>query len=169
MGLFSKLNKNKLNPINVEDNEIVAIADGYQIDVTTVSDSMFAQKVMGDSIAFRYERSKVIICSPANGVLSVLFPTGHAFGILMKNGVEILIHIGINTVNSNGVGFKKLNFKKDNYVKAGDPIVEVDLEKLSSMYDLTTMLIITNNNNQNIEFIDAAVVKRGQKIVRYNL
>ena len=132
MGLFDAFKKKEvvLEPVNAADEDIVALADGQMIDVTTVSDPMFAEKMMGDSIAFSYEGDKVTICSPANGTLSAIFPTGHAFGVTMKNGVELLVHIGIDTVNSKGDGFKVLGKKQDQAVKAGDPIVEVDLKKL---------------------------------------
>ena len=155
MGLFDKFRrKEELLPEAFEktDNEIVAIAEGELIDVTTVSDPVFAQKMMGDSIAFRYDADKVILCSPANGTLSVMFPTGHAFGITMNNGAELLVHCGINTVEANGNGFRILKKKQGDTVKAGDPIVEADLKKLSATYDMSTMLIITNANNQIIKF-----------------
>ncbi|NCB32634.1 MAG: PTS glucose transporter subunit IIA, partial [Erysipelotrichia bacterium] len=91
MGLFSGLfgnNEPKLPPLDADDSSIVAPADGELIDVTKVSDPVFAEKMMGDSIAFAYDTDKTVICAPANGTLTVLFPTGHAFGITMKNGIE---------------------------------------------------------------------------------
>lgn len=168
MGLFDKFRrKEELLPEAFEktDNEIVAIAEGELIDVTTVSDPVFAHKMMGDSIAFRYDADKVILCSPANGTLSVMFPTGHAFGITMNNGAELLVHCGINTVEANGNGFRILKKKQGDTVKAGDPIVEADLKKLSATYDMSTMLIITNANNQIIKFRSPCHVKRGDSVI----
>lgn len=170
MGLFDKLfNSEKevaLEEINCSDDDIVAIADGELIDIHTVSDPVFNQEMMGKSIAFKYDADKVILCSPVNGTLSVLFPTGHAYGLLANNGVEVLIHIGIDTVNSNGEGFKVLNKKQGDTLKAGDPIVEVDINKLSKDYDMSTMLIITNPNGKDINFIDLSEVKRGQSLLK---
>lgn len=163
--LFGKKKEEiKLPEINAADTDIVAIADGEMIDVTTVSDPVFAQKLMGESTAFRYEEDKVTLCAPANGTLSVMFPTGHAFGVTRKDGVELLVHCGINTVEANGNGFKLLGKKQGDVVKAGDPIVEVDLKKLRAAYDMSTMLIITNPNGKQFTFMAPQHVTRGQKV-----
>ena len=169
MGLFDKLfgkeEEIKLEALNVADEDIVAMADGELIDVTTVPDEMFAQKIMGDSVAFTYNKDKVVICSPANGTLGALFPTGHAFGVMMNNGVELLVHIGIDTVNANGDGFKVLNKKQGDVVKAGDSIVEVDVKKLSANYNMSTMLIITNPNDLSYTFKAPCLVSRGDSVL----
>lgn len=169
MGLFDKLFKKEeevLPELNVDDSAIVAIADGELIDVKSVPDPVFAEEMMGKSTAFKYNKDKVTLCSPANGTLGVLFPTGHAFGIVTNEGVEILIHCGVDTVNANGDGFKLLKKKQGDTVKAGDPIVEVDIKKLSANYDMSTMLIITNPNEKEFEFIEPQAVKRGQSVVK---
>ena len=114
----------------------------------TVSDPVFAEKMVGKSTAFKFNKDKVVLCSPANVTLSVLFPTGHAFGITTNEGVEILIRCGIDTVNANGDGFRILNKKQGDTVKTGDPVVEVNIKKLSAAYDMSTMLIITNPNGK---------------------
>ena len=152
MGLFDKLFNKKEELLVVDNQEIVAIADGEMFDISTVSDELFASKAMGDGVAFKFTQDKVTLCSPANGELTVLFPTGHAFGCLTNDGVEILVHCGINTVEANGEGFKILKKKQGDSVKAGEAIVEVDLEKLSKTYDMSTMLIITNPNGKTIKF-----------------
>ncbi len=170
MGLFDRL-FNKEEEINlpalenVSDDDIVAIADGELIDIKKVSDPVFAEEMMGKSLAFRYE-GKTILCSPANGTLGVLFPTGHAYGIVMNNGVELLVHCGVDTVNAKGDGFRLLSKKQGDPVKAGDPIVEVDVNKLSKTYDMSTMLIITNANGKEFDFIDPQYVTRGQSVIR---
>ena len=169
MGLFDKLFKKEeevLPELNVDDSAIVAIADGELIDIKSVPDPVFAEEMMGKSTAFKYNKDKVTLCSPANGTLGVLFPTGHAFGIVTNEGVEILIHCGVDTVNANGDGFKLLKKKQGDTVKAGDPIVEVDIKKLSVNYDMSTMLIITNPNEKEYEFIEPQAVKRGQSVVK---
>ncbi|MBR3350697.1 MAG: PTS glucose transporter subunit IIA [Erysipelotrichaceae bacterium] len=169
MGLFDKLFKKEeevLPELNVDDSAIVAIADGELIDIKSVPDPVFAEEMMGKSTAFKYNKDKVTLCSPANGTLGVLFPTGHAFGIVTNEGVEILIHCGVDTVNANGDGFKLLKKKQGDTVKAGDPIVEVDIKKLSANYDMSTMLIITNPNEKEFEFIEPQAVKRGQSVVK---
>lgn len=168
MGLFDAFKKKEtvLAPIDVSDDMIIAPADGQLIDVTTVSDPMFAEKMMGESVAFRYDADKVTICAPANGTLSAVFPTGHAFGVTMKDGTELLIHIGIDTVNAKGEGFRLLGKKQDAAVKAGEPIVEVDIRKLSKKYEMPVMLIVTNSDEHAVSFIAPCAVTRGQKINR---
>lgn len=171
MGLFDKLFKKEEEVVlpaleNVVDEDIVAIADGELIDVSTVSDPVFAEQMMGKSTAFKFDKDKVVLCSPANGTLAVLFPTGHAYGIAMNNGVELLVHCGVDTVNAKGDGFKLLGKKQGDAIKAGDPIVEVDIKKLSKTYDMSTMLIITNANDKELDFVDPQTVTRGQKVIK---
>ena len=171
MGLFDKLFKKEEEVVlpaleNVADEDIVAIADGELIDVSTVSDPVFAEQMMGKSTAFKFDKDTVVLCSPANGTLAVLFPTGHAYGIAMNNGVELLVHCGVDTVNAKGDGFKLLGKKQGDAIKAGDPIVEVDIKKLSKTYDMSTMLIITNANDKELDFVDPQTVTRGQKVIK---
>ena len=170
MGLFDFLKKKEpevvLEPFDVDDDSIVALADGELVDVATVPDPVFAEKMMGETVAFRFEGDKVILCAPANGTLTVLFPTGHAFGVTTNNGVELLVHCGVDTVNANGDGFRLMKKKQGDVVKAGDPIVEADLKKLSANYDMSTMLILTNANGREISFIEPQPVKRGDSVIK---
>ena len=166
MGLFDVFKKKEeaFEELNAADTDIVAPADGRLIDVSTVSDAMFAQKMLGESVAFTYEGDKVTVCSPANGTLSDLFPTGHAFGMTMKDGTELLVHIGIDTVNAKGDGFRLMKKKQGDPVKAGDPIVEADLRKLSKKYEMPVMLIVTNSTEHPVSFAEPCDVTRGEKI-----
>lgn len=157
--------KEKFEVFDINDTQIVAMQDGYAIDITAVKDSVFSKKLMGDGIAFQYEKKKITLCSPCNGKLTVMFPTGHAFGITMNNGVELLIHIGIDTVKSQGKGFKILK-KQGETLQAGEPVVVVDVKELSKSYDMTTMLIITNSEGNEFCFIDEQSVVRGQDILK---
>ena len=150
-----------LPALDASDNEIVSIGDGKLIPIESVSDAMFAEKMLGDSVAFKFTGDCVVLSSPVNGTLSVLFPTGHAFGIVNSDGVEVLIHVGVDTVNAKGDGFKILAKKQGEEVKAGDPIIAVDFDKLAKTYDMSTMLIITNPNDKEIEFVREGDVKRG--------
>lgn len=167
MGLFDKLFKKaepELPAVDVADNAVVAIADGKMIDITTVSDAMFAEKMMGDGVAFTYDQDSVTFCAPANGTLSVVFPTGHAFGITMNNGVELLVHIGIDTVSANGEGFKLLGKKQGSPIKAGEAIVKADMKALKAKFDMPVMLIVTNTNGNEITMPQPKDVTRGETI-----
>ncbi len=164
--LFGNSEEKTLTPLNVADNDIVAMAYGEIIDVKSLPDPMFAEEMLGKSIAFRYDADSVIICSPANGELKALFPTGHAFGVETAEGIELLVHIGIDTVNAKGDGFKILSKRQGDKVKAGDPIVKVDLKKMSAKYNMSTILIVTNSNGREIDFIEPQTVKRGTSLLK---
>lgn len=157
MGLFGGLFKKK--------DEIVAIADGKVVETSSVSDPVFAQEMMGKTLVFSYDTDKVVLHAPANGTLTVLFPTGHAFGITTDGGVELLVHCGVDTVNADG-GFKVLDKKQGDRVNTGDPIVEVDLKKLKETYDMSTMLVITNSNGKTFEFVSPCDIKLGESVIK---
>lgn len=150
---------------NASDGLLKAPADAEMLDISTVNDPVFAGKMMGDGVAFRINEDKCIICSPADGTLSVLFPTGHAFGVTLKNGMEVLVHIGIDTVKENGNGFRLFDKIQGSNVKAGEPIVEVDFGQLRHKYDMTVMLIVTNAANNPIVFLQPGSVKKGESII----
>lgn len=143
------------------DNNVYAPVDGKCIDITEVSDATFASKMMGDGIAIIPTSN--VIKAPCNGTISMIFHTGHAFGMKADNGLEILIHIGIETVNLNGKGFKALK-KNGDKVKKGESIIEIDLEEIKKDYDPSTMLIITNQKPiQKLKVSD--YVKDGEMII----
>ena len=158
MGLFGGLFKKK--------DDIVALADGKVVETKSVSDPMFAEEMMGKTLVFNYDADTVTLHSPASGTLTVLFPTGHAFGITTDDGVELLVHCGVDTVSANGDGFKLLDKKQGDKVNAGDPIVEVDVKKLKEKFDMSTMLVITNPNGKTLEFVGPCDVKLGQSVIK---
>lgn len=163
MGLFHK--KESLSALQVADNDIVAMADSTIIPVSEITDEVFATESLGTTCAFRCEAATVTICAPANGKLTVMYPTGHAFSIAMADGTELLVHIGVDTVNENGRGFKVLASQGDQ-VRAGQPIVEVDYKKLMKKYDMSTMLIVTNPDEHPIAFRGTGEVHRGDSILK---
>lgn len=136
-----------------DPHAIYACAKGKTAALETVNDPMFAQKLMGDGFAVELDDQPVqTICAPAEGTVMMVASSGHAFGIGTADGLEILVHIGIDTVNEAGKGFKVLA-SADQAVKAGDPMVEVDVKALREKgYDLTTMVIVTNPNGHTITF-----------------
>ncbi|MCD7806106.1 MAG: PTS glucose transporter subunit IIA [Lachnospiraceae bacterium] len=147
-----------------KENKVVAVATGKMVPLESVNDDVFSKKVMGDGVAFVLEDGEIV--SPCDGVISMLFSTGHAFGVTRNDGVEFLIHIGIDTVNLNGEGFTILK-KEGSRVKAGEPVVRVNYASLEKKgYSTTTMLIVTDPKNKNISFVDCQHVKAGQSIQR---
>lgn len=127
--------------------DVVACVNGKYIDITDVKDKMFSQKLMGDGFAII--PSDDLIVSPVNGTIEMVFPTKHALGIKTKNGDEILLHIGIDTVDLNGEGFTVLVSEKDK-VKIGQPLVKVDRQLLKNKEIDPTVIIVFASGFNNI-------------------
>lgn len=125
-----------------KSNSIYSPMDGNCIDITEVKDVGFSSKTMGDGIAIVPTKGQLY--APANGTVSMLFRTKHAIGLETESGVELLIHIGIDTVNLDGKGFRTRVSPGDK-VKQGDLLIEFDLKEMAEDYDMSTMLIVTNN------------------------
>ena len=138
MGLFGRLFSN--NKI-----EIGSPVNGEIVPITDVQDPTFSEEMVGKGVAIIPSDGKFY--SPADGKLIALFPTGHAYAINTDSGAEILVHIGLDTVELNGE-YYKVNAKQGNPVKKGDLIVEVDLEGIKNAgYDVITPLIVSNHAN----------------------
>lgn len=121
---------------------LIAPIDGKVIPLSEVEDQVFAQKMAGDGVAI--DSTGDIIKAPADGKLSLVFRTNHAFGMRLENGIEILVHIGLDTVKLEGEGFQRLT-QEGQDVKAGDPIIKIDRKLVESRgYSLVTPVLITN-------------------------
>lgn len=117
---------------------------GKVVALSEVPDKVFAEKMMGDGYALELSDGKIY--APVDGTVAVAFPTGHAYGITTKNDIEILIHIGIDTVELDGKGFNA-KVKQNDKVKAGDLLTEVDLEYIKNAGKPTvTPMIFTSEN-----------------------
>ena len=137
-GLFKK--KKEEN----QDNSLrlVAPVNGKSLPLSEVSVPVFAQKMAGDGLAM--DPDDDIIVAPADGELTLVFNTKHAFAMTLDNGIELLVHIGIETVSLNGEGFEQLA-EAGTKVKAGTPIIKVDREFVKSKnLPLITPVLITN-------------------------
>ena len=87
---------------------------------------------------------------PADGKIALVFPTGHAVGLNTTDGAEVLMHIGMDTVNLQGKGFKTL-VEKGQEVKAGDPLVKFNIKEIKAAgYEVTTPVVVTNSKNMNL-------------------
>ena len=120
---------------------------------------------MGDGVAF--EPSDETVLSPCDGTISVVMEDSkHACGITLSNGMELLIHVGINTVSMNGDGFETF-IKTGDKVKKGQPLIKFSKEKIKNAgYNDTTMLIVTDKGSvENIDFINNIPSIAGETIV----
>lgn len=126
----------------LKDETISSPATGEMIALEDVNDPIFSSKAMGEGVAFKLTDGHIY--SPVDGEVIMAAKTGHAVGLKSNNGAEILIHIGMDTVNMNGEGFNVL-VKEGQKVSVGDLLVEADLETIEKAgYDNVTPVIITN-------------------------
>lgn len=112
---------------------------GKLVSMSDVKDPVFSQKMMGDGFAIVPSANEVV--SPVDAMIEVLYPTGHAIGLRTADGIELLIHLGIDTVKSKSNSFKLLKQVGDS-VKAGEPIIQMNLKQLlNEGYDMTTPIV----------------------------
>ncbi|MEM1503560.1 glucose-specific PTS transporter subunit IIBC [Domibacillus sp. 8LH] len=146
---------------DVED-KFVAPISGELLPITEVPDPVFAGKMMGDGFAIKPNDGTVV--SPVNGKIINVFPTKHAIGINADSGREILIHFGIDTVKLNGEGFEALVSEGDE-VKAGQPLLKVDLDYIAKNATSTITPIIFTNlaEGQSVTVEKPGTVKNGDE------
>ncbi|MGG3772797.1 PTS sugar transporter subunit IIA [Heyndrickxia faecalis] len=122
--------------------ELVAPMSGKVVQIEDVPDEVFSRKMIGDGIAI--EPDEGVVVSPVDGEVVQFFPTKHAVGLKTKSGLEILIHIGMETVALNGEGFEGFVQQGDR-VKAGDKLVSFDLEQIRERAEsIISPVVITN-------------------------
>lgn len=137
-----RTDKSEVKENGAEQKELKSILDGTVIPLEEVPDEVFSQKIMGDGIAI--EPSGSVVYAPADGEITVVMEeTGHACGMKLKNGIELLIHVGVDTVSMGGDGFELL-VKEGDIVKCGTPLIKFDKEKIKAAgHPCTTMMIVT--------------------------
>lgn len=134
------------------EGELKAFLGGRVIPLEEVPDDVFSQHVMGDGLAI--EPTDNVVKAPANGTVSaVMEDSRHACGLAFANGMEVLIHVGIDTVDMNGDGFE-LFVKEGDKVRAGDPLIRFDFNKIKAAgHPVTTVFVVTEEGNaKNIEY-----------------
>lgn len=144
--LSIKFEKSETTSVNKDETNISVLAPvkGKVLPLEQCEDEAFASKSMGEGVVIIPDEGK--ITAPCDGTVSVLFPTKHAIGIVSDTGVEILIHIGINTVDMNGEGFTA-HVKQGDKVKEGQILVDFDIDKIkSNNLSTQTMVIVTNSS-----------------------
>lgn len=145
--------------------ELKSILDGKVMPIEEAPDDVFSQKIMGDGVAI--EPLNTVVTAPADCDVSVVMAdTGHACGLTLPNGVELLIHVGVDTVDMGGDGFKLLVNEGD-HVKAGQKLIEFDPEKIKAAgHPCTTMLIVTAEGSAaNIRMHSGMDAKAGETTV----
>lgn len=144
--------------------ELVSPLAGELLPLSEVKDEVFSSGAMGEGVAV--EPSEGVLHAPADGKVVMTFPTGHAIGMKTSDGAEILMHIGMDTVNLQGHGFETLVAKGDE-VKAGDELVKFDIDAIHAKgYVVTTPIVVTNSRDyEKITVVSQGKVKVGQEIL----
>lgn len=133
------------NPTKLIDKKVVLASPvkGKRITLKEVKDDAFSSGALGKGLAV--VPTEETVYSPVNGEVVTLFPTKHAIGIASEEGVEVLIHIGIDTVNLNGEHFEAL-IQQGDKVQIGQPLVKVDFDKIVEKgYDPAVIVVVSNS------------------------
>ena len=150
-----------------KDSIICAPIEGKIVELEAVGDGVFSSGMLGKGIAIEPSTGRAV--SPINGVVSTVFETKHAIGLTSNEGVEILIHIGMDTVQLNGRHYET-HVKDGDVVKIGDLLVEFDIDKIKAEgYSVITPIIVTNSDDFiNINGIADAFVKEQDQLIQVN-
>lgn len=143
---------------------IAAVVAGKAISLDEVKDPVFTSRALGEGVGIIPAES--VILAPVTGVLKTVHTSGHAFGLKTDDGVEVLIHIGIDTVKLNGEHFT-VKVNKGDYVTVGTPLVKVDFPAVEAAgYDTTIMLTVSNTRNlKNVIGLPSERVAAGDKVI----
>lgn len=153
--------KEKEQPVSSEmirSTALKSVVEGEVVPLNEINDQAFSTGALGKGIGIK--PISHVIHSPIDGEVLTVFPTKHAIGLRSDQGVEVLIHIGIDTVSLEGKYFT-MNVKQGDRVRTGQPIGEVDFEKVREAgYDPTTIVVITNTN----DFLDVIPTSNNQLV-----
>ncbi|MBZ9636432.1 PTS glucose transporter subunit IIA [Clostridium sp. FP1] len=151
---------------NKEENSIIIKSPvvGRCFDISEIPDEVFSTKMLGNGIGF--ESTEGILYAPVDGEILQVFPTKHAMVLKSKDGIEILLHIGIDTVEMKGEGFEAF-VSKGQQVKAGDKLLSFnnDLIKAKAKSNLSVLVVTDNEIMESVEFKLGTVDKNNEVII----
>lgn len=150
---------------NAKTISLKAVEDGRTIPMDEVNDQTFAQELLGPGIAIVPSNGTVV--SPINGTIAMVMDTKHAVCIQGEDGLELIVHAGLDTVELNGKYYQTYKEIGDQ-VKAGDVLLEFDLEEITKAgYDVTTPIVITNLGDYKItKCLTGQQVKAGEEVIQ---
>lgn len=165
MGFFSRSKKE-----TVPSNIALAVIDGTVKTLSSLKDGVFSEKMMGDGIvvAPAKDAQTVDFFAPVSGELVTVFPTGHAYGIKTKDGVEVLLHIGVDTVNLDGKGFTPA-VKQGQKVSAGDKLVSVDVEFVRKNAPSSDAIVIVTSGQAVTPIVAKGDIEARAQLLTINL
>lgn len=155
-------------PATLQNETLVTPIVGDVVALADVNDPVFSSGAMGQGIAVK--PSQGVVYAPADAEVSIVFPTGHAFGLKTTDGAEVLIHVGIDTVSMNGEGFEAKVAQGDK-VKAGDVLGTFDSNKIAAAgLDDTTMVIVTNTADYaSVAPVATGSVAKGDAVIEVKI
>ena len=168
MGFLKQLFEKKEKETMIQKSDILySPVSGTVIPLSEVDDPVFSQEIMGKGVGIRPTEGKLY--APINGTVATVFPTGHAIGIETDEGVEVLLHIGIDTVSLNGKGFHKVVNQGDR-VNVGDLLVEFNSEEIKNagLKDTTMMLVTNQGDYTEVKEITMGDVQVGDELISLN-
>jgi len=146
--------------------DVYAPVDGQIVALESVDDEVFSQKMVGDGVAVMPIGN--VFTAPIDGVVSKIFSTNHAYSIKSDKDLEVMVHIGLDTVALDGKGFTRIASEGD-VVKAGDVIIEVDLAYIKEhAKDTIAPIIVTDESDAKEVIKKYMIVKSGDKIMEVN-
>lgn len=146
--MFNFLKKKKQPVETKQDNQLYALGNGDIVGIEEVNDQVFSQKMMGDGFALVPTSNTVF--SPVSGKVTSVFPTKHAIGFLMDNGLEVLLHMGIDTVELQGKPFS-IKMSEGDTVLGGQEIGTIDLEMLKEAGKDNPLMVVFTNTADKLE------------------
>ncbi len=163
-GKSDKIDTEDSQAITVKAVELTSPVNGQLIPMEEVRDDVFSAGILGKGIGVIPADGRIY--APADGRIDTVFETNHAITLVMENGGEVLIHVGLDTVNLKGEGFKP-GVKAGDNVKAGDLLMEVDIDFIKSKgFDSTTVMVITNSDDFTIIPESGKQVKKGDSVLK---
>lgn len=153
-----------VEPVKFKTTTIKAPLSGKVVKLSQLNDQVFASGLMGKGIAIEPTNDEV--CAPVTGTITSILPTKHAIGITSDEGVELLIHVGMDTVELKGVGFECF-VNENEHVKAGDLLLKADLKKIKAAgFSVTTPIVVTNTKEYSaVEVISPTEVTKGHPLI----
>lgn len=130
----------------VKKEQIVPLTNGELVNISQVPDEVFSSKMMGDGFAMKTKDG--IIVSPVEGTIATVFPTKHAIAISSVDGRDVLIHLGVDTVNLKGEGFE-IFVQENQKVKVGDKLVKMDVEFIEKNAKSSMPIVVFTNLSED--------------------
>ncbi len=160
MGFFSKIFKSGAEDMSLS---LTSPVDGKAVSIREVPDPTFGDEILGKGIAIIPQSG--VVCSPCDGTIDLMFDTGHAVNLISGSGIEILIHIGLETVALKGKHFTTLRETGDQ-VKRGDELIRFDLDGLKADgYNTIIPIVICNSDSYSSIDTVAGDVRTGDRII----